>query len=183
MVFHRVSFICFAIIFGVLFPPSFSWSEPRSDASNIQTLDPMVVSATKTPVPLRQVTSAVEVLTEKDLKRRQVKTLVEALRLSQGVAVFQNGGPGGTASVRIRGGTSSQTLVLIDGAIVNSATSGAFNFAHLTVDNIEKIEIVRGAQSTLWGADAIGGVINITTKRGQGPLKAGAFFEYGSFIR
>ncbi len=177
--FHR--FVFTYLLLHVFLIPAFSFGESPPASPDVQTLDTVVVSATKTPILLRQVTSAVEVLTEKDLKRRQVKTLVEALRLSPGLAVLQNGGPGGTANVRIRGGSSRQTLVLIDGAIVNSATSGDFNFAHLTTDNIEKIEIVRGAQSTLWGADAMGGVINITTKRGRGPLKAGAFFEYGSF--
>ena len=177
--FHRFVFIY--LLLHVLLLPAFSFGESPQTSSDVQTLDTIIVSATKTPVPLRQVTSAVEVLTEEDFKRRQVKTLVEALRLTQGTAVLQNGGPGGIANVRIRGGTSSQTLVLVDGAIVNSATLGQFNFAHFTTDNIEKIEIVRGAQSTLWGADAIGGVINITTKRGRGPLKAGGFFEYGSF--
>ena len=177
--FHR--FVFTYLLLHVFLIPAFSFGESSPASSDVQTLDTVVVSATKTPVPLRQVTSAVEVVTEEDLKRRQVKTLVEALRLTQGTAVLQNGGPGGITNVRIRGGTSSQTLVLIDGAIVNSATLGQFNFAHLTVDNIEKIEIVRGAQSTLWGADAMGGVINITTKRGRGPLKAGGFFEYGSF--
>ena len=174
-------FVFIVLLLHVLFIPAFSFGESDTTSPDIQTLEPVVVSATKTPVPLRQVTSAVEVLTEEDLKQRQVKTLLEAFRLTQGTSVLQNGGPGGIANVRIRGGTSSQTLVLIDGAIVNSATLGQFNFAHLTTDNIEKIEIVRGAQSTLWGADAMGGVINITTKRGQGSPKAGAFFEYGSF--
>ena len=177
--FHRFVFIY--LLLHVLLLPAFSFGESLPTSSDVQILDPVVVTATKTPVPLRQVTSAVEVVTEEDLKRRQVKTLLEAFRLTQGTAVLQNGGPGGVANVRMRGGTSSQTLVLIDGAIVNSATLGSFNFAHLTTDNIEKIEIVRGAQSTLWGADAMGGVINITTKRGQGSPKAGAFFEYGSF--
>lgn len=177
--FHR--FVFFYLLLHVLLLPAFAFGESPATSSDVQTLDTVVVSATKTPVPLRRVTSAVEVLTEEDLKRRKIKTLVEALRLSQGAAVLQNGGPGGSASVRIRGGSSNQTLVLIDGAIVNSATLGQFNFAHITTDNIEKIEIVRGAQSTLWGADAMGGVINITTKRGQGSPKAGAFFEYGSF--
>lgn len=177
--FHRFVFIF--LLLHALFVPAFSFGESDATSSNVQVLEPVVVSATKTPVPLRQVTSAVEVWTEEDFTRRQVKTVVEVLRLSQGAAVFQNGGPGGAANVRIRGGSSRQTLVLIDGAIVNSATSGDFNFAHLTTDNIEKIEIVRGAQSTLWGSDAMGGVINITTKRGRGPLRAGGFFEYGSF--
>lgn len=177
--FHR--FVFMYLLLHVLLIPAVSFGESDPTDSGIRTLDPVVVSATKTPIPLRQVTSAVEVWTEEELQQRQIKTVVEALRLSQGTAVFQNGGPGGSTAVRIRGGSSEQTLVLIDGAIMNSATLGSFNFAHLTTDNIEKIEIVRGAQSTLWGADAMGGVINITTKRGQGAPKAGAFFEYGSF--
>ncbi len=177
--FYRFVFIY--LLLHVLFLPAFSFGQSDTTSPDVQVLEPVVVSATKTPVPLRQVTSAVEVVTEEDLQQRQVKTVVEALRLTQGTAVLQSGGPGGSTNVRIRGGTNSQTLVLIDGAIVNSATLGSFNFAHLTTDNIEKIEIVRGAQSTLWGADALGGVINITTKRGQGAPKAGAFFEYGSF--
>jgi vitamin B12 transporter len=141
----------------------------------------VVVSATKTPVPVSRVTSAVEVITAEDMKKQNLRTVVDALRLAQGLAVFSNGGPGTTSTVRIRGGTDTQTLVLIDGAIVNSGTLGSYDFAHLTTDNIERIEILRGAQSMLWGSDAMGGVINITTKKGQGPLKAGGFVEYGSF--
>ena len=141
----------------------------------------VVVSATKTPIPVTHLTSAVEVITEEDLTRRQVKTVADALRLSQGLTVFSNGGPGTSTSVRIRGSNSDQVLVLIDGAIMNSATLGNFDFANLTTDNIERIEILRGAQSMLWGADAMGGVINITTKRGTGAPSASSFFEYGSF--
>ena len=181
MSFRGPWFMYSVCVLAGFFVPDVSLSQQRTAVSDVRTLDPVVVSATKTPVSLRQVTSAVEVLTEQDFTRRKVKTLLEVLRLSPGVAVIQNGGPGGQANVRIRGGNASQTLVLIDGAIVNSATTGAFDFANLTVDNVEKVEIVRGAQSTLWGSDAMGGVVNITTKRGRGPLKAGGFFEYGSF--
>lgn len=181
MSFRQYWFTYSVFVLTCFLVPDVSFSQQRTASSDVRTLDPVVVSATKTPISLRRVTSAVEVLTEQDLTGRNVKTLVEVLRLSPGLAVFQNGGPGGRANVRIRGGSASQTLVLIDGAIVNSATAGEFNFAHLTVDNVEKIEIVRGAQSTLWGSDAMGGVINVTTKRGRGPLKAGGFFEYGSF--
>jgi vitamin B12 transporter len=152
-----------------------------ADQEEIVETREVVVSATKTPVPATQVTSAVEVITEEDLKRRQIKTVVDALRLSQGLAVFSTGGPGSTATVRIRGSNADQVLVLIDGTIMNSATLGNFNFANLTTDNIERIEILRGAQSMLWGADAVGGVINITTKKGTGTPTANAFFEYGSF--
>ncbi|MBX3328631.1 MAG: TonB-dependent receptor, partial [Nitrospira sp.] len=141
----------------------------------------VVVSATKTPIPTKQVTSAVEVMTGEEMQQRKIRTVAEALRWATGLAVFQSGGLGTTVDVRMRGGTSEQTLVLIDGAIVNSATLGTYNFANLTSDNIERIEILRGSQSMLWGSDAMGGVINITTKRGHDKPTVSAFAEYGSF--
>jgi vitamin B12 transporter len=154
--------------------------EPAATEPTIETRE-VVISATKTPVPVTQLTSAAEVITGEELERRQVKTVADALRLSQGLTVFSSGGPGTSTSVRIRGSNADQVLVLIDGAIMNSATLGSFNFANVTTDNIERIEILRGAQSMLWGADAMGGVINITTKKGTGAPSARAFFEYGSF--
>ncbi len=169
----------------VLFSPA-AWlspvlaEEPAEAEPVIETRE-VIVSATKMPLPISQVTSAMEVITEEDLKRRQIRTVVDALRLSQGLTVFSNGGPGTNATVRIRGSNADQVLVLIDGAVMNSATSGVFNFANLTTDNIERIEILRGAQSMLWGADAMGGVINITTKKGTGAPSVSAFSEYGSF--
>jgi vitamin B12 transporter len=144
-------------------------------------IEEVVISATKTPLPVSQVTSAVEVITGEELERKKIKSVIDALRLAQGVAAFSNGGPGTTASVRMRGAQSNHTLVILDGTIMNSPTDGSFNFANLTADNIERIEILRGAQSMLWGADAIGGVINIITKKGEGTPTASAYMEYGSF--
>jgi vitamin B12 transporter len=158
-----------------------AFGEEAGDTEPVVETREVVVSATKTPVPVSQLTSAVEVITEEDLQRRKIKTVAEALRLAQGLAVFQSGGPGTLVDVRMRGGTPEQTLVLIDGAIVNSATTGTYDFANLTSDNIERIEILRGNQSMLWGSDAMGGVINITTKRGRETPNISAFFEYGSF--
>ena len=163
-----------------------AYADPAIEVASADQMDTVetrevVVSATKTPVPVTQLTSAVEVITGEELERRHVKTVVDALRLSQGVTVFSNGGPGTASSVRIRGSNSDQVLVVIDGAIMNSGTLGNFNFANLTADNIERIEVLRGAQSMLWGADSMGGVINITTKKGAGAPSASAFFEYGSF--
>ena len=159
--------------------------EPAPDSAeetkDVLQTEEVVVSATKTPVPVSQVTSAVEVITDQDMKKQNIRTLADALRLAQGLAVFQSGGPGTEVNARIRGGSSSQTLVLIDGAIVNSGTLGSYDFSNLTTDNIERVEILRGAQSMLWGSDAMGGVINVVTKRGQGPPSATAFLEYGSF--
>lgn len=156
-------------------------AESEGEREAVVRTEEVVVSATKTPVPVSHLTSAVEVFTEQDLQRQRFKTVADALRYAQGLAVFSRGGPGTDTSVRIRGGNPDQTLVLIDGAIANSGTLGQYNFANLTTDNIERLEILRGPQSMLWGSDAMGGVINIRTKRGQGAPTASAFFEYGSF--
>lgn len=161
--------------------PDRSSASDESVSEPVVQLEPVVVSATKTPVLKRHLNSPVEVITEEEIQRRNIKTIPDALRLSQGLAVFSNGGPGTNTTIRMRGGSTSQMLVVIDGTIMNSGTTGAFNFSNLTVDNIEKIEVLRGAQSTLWGSDAMGGVIHITTKRGRGAPKANAFIEYGSF--
>jgi vitamin B12 transporter len=158
-----------------------SFAEAPVEAAPVVQTEEVVISATKTPVPVSQVTSAVQVITEEDMKKQNIRSVIDALQLAQGVAIFSSGGPGTEANARIRGGSSSQTLVLIDGAIVNSGTLGSYDFSNLRTDNIERIEVLRGAQSMLWGSDAMGGVINIVTKRGQGPLSAGAFLEYGSF--
>ncbi|HET9868543.1 MAG TPA: TonB-dependent receptor plug domain-containing protein, partial [Nitrospira sp.] len=153
----------------------------RGERSDVVETPEVFVSATKTEVPVKQVTSAVETITGEQMQQRKIKTVVEALRLAQGLAVFQSGGPGTLAQVRMRGGTPQQTLVLIDGAIVNSATDGTYNFANLTTDNIERIEILRGSQGMMWGSDAMGGVVNIITKRGRETPNVSSFVEYGSF--
>jgi len=152
-----------------------------ADQAEVLETPEVVISATKTEIPVKQVTSAVEIITGEQMQQRKVRTVAEALRWAQGLAVFQSGGPGTTVDVRMRGGTPEQTLVLIDGAIVNSATVGSYDFANLTSDNIERIEILRGSQGMMWGSDAMGGVINITTKRGREAPNISAFAEYGSF--
>lgn len=183
VVFYVTSLVVMSILAALCQPAIVNAErvDPSDRELSVDILEPVVVSATKTPVPLSQVTSAAEVITGEELEAKKIKTVVEALRLSQGTAVFSNGGPGTVSSVRIRGGSSQQTLVIIDGAIVNSGTLGQFNFANMTAENIERIEILRGAQSMVWGADAMGGVINIVTKRGKGAFRTGLFLEYGSF--
>ena len=183
-VYRRVIFVCafgFASSLYVI-PPSVAAQDiAMADQQETVEAPDVVVSATKTPIPTKQVTSAVEVMTGEEMQQRKIRTVAEALRWATGLAVFQSGGLGTTVDVRMRGGTPEQTLVLIDGAIVNSATLGTYNFANLTSDNIERIEILRGSQSMLWGSDAMGGVINITTKRGHDKPTVSAFAEYGSF--
>ncbi|MEO8341038.1 MAG: TonB-dependent receptor, partial [Nitrospirota bacterium] len=151
------------------------------DEAKLEETDEVVVSATKTRQPVSHVTSAVEVITGEQMQKRNLKTVAEALRLATGMAVFSNGGQGTLTEVRMRGSNSQQVMVMIDGAIVNSATSGLYDFAFLTTDNIERVEILRGNQSMMYGSDAMGGVINITTKRGRGALSTGGFLEYGSY--
>ena len=108
---------------------------------------------------------------------------VDAIATTPGVTINQNGPFGGSASVRIRGASSGQTLVLIDGVAVNDASSpgGGFNFARLDTEHIERIEILSGPQSTLWGTDAIGGVVSIITKRPGEGLNGSVFGQAGSF--
>lgn len=171
-------------VFVLLCCANVAWAETQSvkeSAEEPLEVKPVIVSATKTPQPLSEVTSAIEVITGEQMQQKNLKTVVEALRLSPGLAVFQSGGFGTEASVRIRGAQPRHTLVFIDGVIVNSPTAGAYDFANLTAENIDRIEILRGAQSMLYGSDAIGGVINIYTKRGAGSPTATAFMEYGSF--
>ncbi|MDH5253876.1 MAG: TonB-dependent receptor plug domain-containing protein, partial [Nitrospira sp.] len=152
-----------------------------ADQPDVIEVPDVVVSATKTEIPAKQVTSAVEVITGEELERKKIKTVIDALRLAQGVFATSSGGPGTEASVKMRGAFARHTLVMIDGVIVNSPTTGAYDFANLTTENIDRIEILRGAQSMLYGSDAIGGVISIYTKKGTGAPRVGAFMEYGSF--
>ena len=167
-------------VFTVVYQAGAEETKPDDHPEVIETPE-VFISATKTETPIKHITSSVEIITGEQMQQRKIKTVVEALRLAQGLAVFQSGGPGTLAQVRMRGGTPQQTLVLIDGAIVNSATDGAYNFANLTTDNIERIEILRGNQGMMWGSDAMGGVINITTKRGRETPNISSFVEYGSF--
>jgi len=178
-----VRWVLCACILGTFAPAPAVFAQEVALADQPDTIEtpPVVVSATKTPIPVKQVTSAVEVITGEELERKKIKTVIDGLRLAQGVFATSSGGPGTGATVKMRGAFARHTLVLIDGVIVNSPTDGAYNFGNLTAENIDRIEILRGAQSMLYGSDAIGGVINIYTKKGTGKPTVGAFFEYGSF--
>jgi len=124
--------------------------------------------------------SSVSVVTGKELRERQVRTVGDALRALPGVSVGQSGGTGALTEVRIRGGESRHTLVLIDGVEVNSATDGLVDFANLATDDIERIEVLRGPHSGIYGSNAMSGVVNIITKSGRGPLTLRLSGEAGS---
>ncbi len=138
----------------------------------------IVVSASQVDVPLSRTSDSVTVLTGDDLRARQVETVGEALGLVPGLVVAQNGGRGSVTSVLPRGGESDYTLVLVDGIRVNSF-GGGFDFSQLALAGIDRIEVVRGPQSALFGSDAIGSVVQIVTRQG-GPLRVDGSVEGGS---
>ena len=141
-----------------------------------QLLDPVVVTATRTSQKLSESLRDVSVITEEDLQKWGQSTLVEVLRTQPGLEVTSNGGMGATSNVFIRGAINNHTVVLVDGIRLSSATLGTTAFENIPVSQIEHIEILRGVGSSLYGADAIGGVIQIFTKRGEGaprPIQIG----------
>ena len=137
----------------------------------------VVVSASQIDVPLSQAPDSVTVVTSADLETRQVETVSDALRAVPGLAVIRSGGRGALTSLFPRGGNSNYTLVLVDGIRANSF-GGGYDFAHLSVTNVDHVEIVRGPESALFGSDAIGGVVQVVTRRG-GPTRASGVFEGG----
>jgi vitamin B12 transporter len=132
-------------------------------------------------IPAAHLGTAVTVVTGDDLQRQQIRHAADALRSLPGVSVNRTGSPAGLTQVRIRGAEANHTLVLIDGIEANAGSDGTFDFSDLLTEDIDRIEVIRGPQSALYGANAVGGVINIVTKSGRGPLSIRARVESGSF--
>ena len=141
-----------------------------------------VISASKSQQKLLDVTSSVDVITADEIEARGFTTVTQALDSISGLSFTSNGGVGHSTSVYLRGMSSNRTLVLIDGIRYNDVTSpSGADFAHLMVADIEQIEVVKGAQSGIWGADASAGVINIITKKAQDGVHGSLYAEGGSF--
>jgi vitamin B12 transporter len=143
----------------------------------------IVVTATKTDTPLAQVGSSITVMSGEELLQEGISSVEEALRRVAGVAIVQTGGAGQTTSLFVRGGNSNYTKVLIDGIAVNEP-GGMYNLANMPLTGIDRIEIVRGAQSALFGSDALGGVVQIFTRKGTSEglsPKPAALVEGGTF--
>jgi len=151
-------------------------------AQDTQTKD-VVVTATRMETPLSMVGSATTIITAEDIERDQAREVVDVLRKVPGLSITQTGSLGSTTSIYMRGMNAHHTQLLIDGVEMAdpSAAQPSYDFGHLMVTDIERIEIVRGPQSTLYGGDAIGGVINIITKKGKGAPRGNASLEYGSY--
>jgi vitamin B12 transporter len=143
----------------------------------------IIVSATRLPTPEDEVASSVTLITAADIDAQQARTLPDILQTVPGLNVIQTGGAGGATSIFMRGTNSNHVKILIDGIDVSdpSTPGDAFDLAHLLLADIDRIEVLRGPQSGLYGSDAIGGAIYIVTKAGLGPFKATATLEGGSF--
>ncbi|MFS8035943.1 TonB-dependent receptor plug domain-containing protein [Xanthobacter sp. AM11] len=153
-----------------------------ADDQNTIDLPTIVVSATGIPTPENEVASSVSVVTAADIDRRQQRTLPDVLDSLPGLNVVQTGGPGGQTSVFIRGTNSNHVKVLIDGIDAGnpSTPNGAFDFGQLLASDLARVEVLRGPQSGLYGSDAIGGVVSVETRKGEGPAKVTGYVEGGA---
>ena len=159
------------------FTPVAAWSQADDSAAVLRTV---VVTATKSPADRTSLSQAVTVITREDIRSRGISRVSDALRIVPGAAVVQNGSTGSVNTLFLRGGESRYTKVLIDGVAVN-APGGFFDLSHLTTDNIDRIEVVRGPSSVVHGADAMAGVIQIFTRQGAGPASMSADARAGTY--
>ncbi len=151
-------------------------------AQESKSVDPVVVTATKVATPAEQLGASVSVVNGEDFQTYHYPTVDEALRNVPGVQIRRSGSYGKTTSITIRGANANQVQVLVDGLRVKSPTLGQVDLSDISPDLIERIEVIRGAQSTIYGADAIGGVINIITRKGTGgPFQASVQQEVGNY--
>jgi vitamin B12 transporter len=143
--------------------------------------EPVVVSATRTDIPFDQLPASASVIDSQDIEAKQIDRVAGALREVPGLSVVQTGTPGQLTSVFMRGLPSEDMQVLLDGIPINQGLAGLFNFADLTTDDIARIEVVRGPQSTLYGPRALAGVVQLFTRRGTGTPGATLSSEGGSY--
>lgn len=146
-------------------------------------LQPVVVTGTREPEALDRATSDIVVIDAETIRDTSADSLEDLIRRSTGMQLARNGGPGQSTGFFIRGASTNSTVVLVDGVRVGSATLGQAEFEALSLAQIERIEVLRGPASSLYGADAVGGVVQIFTRRGDGPMRfgaAGAIGGYGS---
>lgn len=144
--------------------------------------DGIVVTALRTPVAADRVAETVTVLDEAEIVAAQPIALTDVLLRTPGISLSRNGGYGTTTSLRIRGADAGQSVMVVDGMRLSdaSSTAGGYGFSNLFTDDIDRIEILRGPQSILWGSDAIGGVVNVTTRRPSKPLEGSFAVEAGT---
>jgi vitamin B12 transporter len=162
----------------------FAAAAPMAHAAEaaVPNVDEIVVVANRSPERANRVGQQVTVLTSEDLKAQQTPVLTDILSRTPGISFSRNGGVGAPTQVYIRGAEPGQTVVLIDGVKLNdpSATDTGFNFGNMLVGDIDRVEILRGPQSVLWGSQAIGGLINLVTAAPKAPFESDLLVEGGS---
>ena len=153
----------------------------QSSASSLAA-DEIIVSASRASQSINQLGDAISIISAEDIELQQLLTLDDALERAPGVTITRSGGIGQNTQVRMRGFTSKHILVMIDGVKLNnpSEADNQFGIDHLFLDNVERVEVLRGPQSGIYGADAVAGVINVVTKRPEGPLEVRGSAMYGS---
>lgn len=170
--------LAWAIIILILSPLHFFTQEKTPELRHTITVTP-----NRTDTPLKEVASSMTVITREELEKLKKTTVLEVLEAIHGLNVIQNGPPGSSASVFIRGAKSEDTKVLLDGIELNEPmTPGrSFDMSHILIENIDRIEIIKGPQSTLYGSDAVGGVVNIITRQERGKPKFHISSQGGSY--
>ena len=180
----RVSMAAFAAAtaFAVIIVPSGAHSQQSRPPQTSPPLE-VVVTANRSPTEIQRIGSAITVIPGDEIRAANPASFADIMRRVPGVSFTETGGPGGSSSLRLRGNDERHTLVLVDGVRVNDPTStgGGFDFSMLSALDIERIEVLRGPQSALYGSDAIGGVVNIITRRGRGEPKTFVQVEGGSY--
>ncbi len=171
--------LTFCIVDFILFYPLSVFGGDKE--KNIVPTEPIVITPSRLREPLSCVSSSLTVITHEEIEDQQAVTAEEVLRNISGIDIHRSGTVGEQTRVRIRGTENNQILILIDGVSVNSTWTGDFDFADLMADNIERIEILRGNQSALYGSEAMGGVINIITGQGKGKQRLSFQTEGGNF--
>jgi vitamin B12 transporter len=153
-----------------------------AQVETINDFDQIVVTGSRSPLATSQLGSAVTVITRDAIEQRQARYVTDMLRAVPGFAVTHSGTTGSQTQVRVRGSEANHVLVLIDGVRANDpATGDEFRWEYLTTSNIERIEIVRGPQSSLWGSDAVAAVVHIITNSGRETSAIDGYVESGSF--
>jgi vitamin B12 transporter len=158
------------LLLVLLMPAGMLGAQEPPPAAPPSVLDPVVLTATTLETRAEQLGAAVTVIPGEDVQRYHFETVEDVLRFVPGVDIRRAGSLGKVSNISIRGANSKQVQVLVDGMRVKSSTTGEADLSDISPDLIERIEVIRGPQSTLYGADAIGGVVNIITKRGKGPF-------------
>ncbi len=182
---HKIKFLL--ALFAIFLYSSLSFAQnsviQKTDSAGYYKLNDVVITATKTPTNTLELANSISIIDSEQISNSNSNNVFDILKNETGVSFTRQGGNGTLSNLYIRGANSSHTLVLIDGIEVNLTNdpSGVYDFSALPVDNIDRIEILRGPQSTLYGSDALAGVINIISKKGNGSPKFSLLTEGGSY--